>query len=106
MGLIQTLRSAGVETPPTHPGGGWKDEVDPPDFNLWQLGLCGLVPQFYAEFSSAHTPPHEYSCTFSLELPHFAAGETLLWGKSPMFSLLAVNNSFPLPSFGLVVSIG
>ena len=42
--------------PVSHPGGGWDDDVDPPDFNQLKLGLCWPLPQFYAEFSSAQAP--------------------------------------------------
>ena len=42
--------------PVSHPGGGWDDDVDPPDFSQLKLGFCWPLPQFYAEFSCAQAP--------------------------------------------------
>ena len=52
-------------------------------------------------FMNMHVP-------FPYNFPSFAVGDTLLWERSPAFSLLAASNneSFLLPIFGLVVSTG
>ena len=39
MSLFQRLYFA-PSPPVSHPGGGWDDDVDPPDFNQLKLGLC------------------------------------------------------------------
>lgn len=48
------LSSTGTRSP--HPGGGWNDNVDAPNFNHPKLGLWKSLPQFYDEFSSAQAP--------------------------------------------------
>ena len=53
-------------------------------------------------------PFHEYAYAhLAYSFPSFVAGETLLWERAPVFSLLALSNkSFLLPLLGLVVSFG
>ena len=47
-----SLSSAGTKAPKQVEGG----MTDSSDFSQLKLGLCGPVPQFYAEFSSAQAP--------------------------------------------------
>ena len=56
-------KNSSSETETPHPGGGWNDAVDPPDFSQLRLGLCQPLPQFYGEFSSAQSPSGIYMCS-------------------------------------------
>ena len=70
---------------------------DPQGFNQLKLRFC-----------PPPKPLHEYACNPKVKTsPILLFGETLLWERSPVFSLLAAGNkSFLLPIFGLVVSFG
>ena len=68
--------------------------------SLNSVNLC-----LKSKLNSPFKPLHEDTCTLSLKLSYFAAGETLLWEISLVFSLLAVSDKFfLLPHFGLDVS--
>jgi len=83
--------SAGTRTP--HPSGGWNNNGD---FNQLKLGLCQLLPWFYADFSSAQAP---------MNMPYFKTSPVLLFRGTLFgerflaFSLLApCNKSFLFPN--------
>ena len=94
------LSSTGTRSP--HPGGGWNDDVDPPNFNQLKLGLWQPLPQFYNEFCSAQAPSSTH-IPFCQGFLHFGVGETLLCERSLAFFILAAsNNKSLLPISGLV----
>ena len=85
------------------PGGGWNDDVDPPNFNQLKLGLWQPLPQFYDEFCSAQAPSST-QIPFCQGFLHFGVGETQLCERSLVFFILAAsNNKSLLPISGLVV---
>ena len=90
-------------TRPPLPGGGWNDDVDPPNFNQLKLGLWQPLPQFYDEFCSAQAPSST-QIPFCQGFLHFGVGKTQLCERSLVFFILAAsNNKSLLPISGLVV---
>ena len=72
------------------PGGGWNDDVDPPDFSQLKLGLCQPLPQFSAEFFSVQAP--SWICMYlQLKICPILLLRRLYFGN--VFSLLAASNN-------------
>ena len=72
------------------PGGGWNDDVDPPDFSQLKLGLGQPLPQFSAEFFSVQAP--SWICMYlQLKICPILLLRRLYFGN--VFSLLAASNN-------------
>ena len=70
------MSSVGTDS---HPGGGWKDDIDLPDFNQVKLGLC--QPMLSSSLPPQHPHLHEYACILSLALPQFCSSGSYCFGK-------------------------